>query len=764
MGGKRPRSLHNRGGFPRQCRDVVRPDRGAAVAVALALACVTGCVTLDPTTAERTQWREDRAIAFSTDDRAITYRHNGTVYVARAGGDEHRPVFTAPESTVVSSPLWAPGRRGLAFLTTSGLPTDSVGPQPCDVWFWPAPEEIWESSGGSGTDTVTLPEEWEPAPSRKIVRLACLHPMQIQAAALCAWHPDGRRLLCADSARGGGRQRLVAVDVATGMTTSVCPLEARSFAFRLSPDGLWLVCAVDDTAEEEAGLWLGPLSAEVDAWRRLDACPGPVLVPRLKLDGAPPGQGAILRDLRPRLGSWSPDSGRLAYFRVEDDAPSATTDSPPGTGRQPDTHTLVVISLVSPKEASQRVPLPRGFPSDLHWSPDGLRLGYMLETELSLMDAATGMVTPIAGLVEVKRFLGWSADGEGLSYVTPQTPFRTTWMPLPGQVRVTWGPAERHHLIVAEGAGTRPRSRFEGMNIASAQWGEAGPKISLWATYLPTVNLLPSGDPAAVLDLEEDAVRWFPTNVEEYAQVGHYYLLNDRYGEALTRYAEALGELGDGEAEASLRAQLRLWSGICELARGRLRQAGRHLDGFRTEFPFDEPDAAEEAEPTALPPGVARSLHADRVLLSTMLSMNQTALAERTAARLGSRQDGARRLQAHCFLALLEASVGSSDHFLDRLARRILPQALDPGVLPPAAGDALVTESLDTLRDPLLVRRTEPRALRTTARRLERLARRHGPSRRESARRMAAAAALLYRELGDPEAELATRRAGQVAE
>ena len=130
--------------------------------------------------------------------------------------------------------------------------------------------------------------------------------------------------------------------------------------------------------------------------------------------------------------------------------------------------------------------------------------------------------------------------------------FERTSMILPTGHRLVWAPARRHNLVLAMADGREPRSGFSLMNISSAQWGNQTEKLSFWATHLPTVSHLPPGDPAAVLDVEHDAIRWYPTDVAEYAQVGHYYFLNGQFGEAAKHYSDAINKLPEPEESRSV--------------------------------------------------------------------------------------------------------------------------------------------------------------------------------------------------------------------
>ena len=141
-------------------------------------------------------WEEDRGIPFSPDDEAIAYQHKGGIYVARTQGDRHHRIYSAPEAQpVLGSPQWAPDRRALAF-AVSGEEPDASGRLPYTIWYWPAPEELWDSARQqSRGDAATLPSHWRPAEPKRVVDAHARSSVQVRGGALFAWHPDGKSLL-----------------------------------------------------------------------------------------------------------------------------------------------------------------------------------------------------------------------------------------------------------------------------------------------------------------------------------------------------------------------------------------------------------------------------------------------------------------------------------------------------------------------------------------------------------------------------------------
>ena len=149
----------------------------ARVGVVLAVTSGCGCV-------EQGTWKQDRAIAFSPDDRAIAYRHQSSVFVARTEGEEHHRIYTAEPLVAISSPLWAPGRHALAFAVANDK-LDESHQLPYTIWIWRAPEAMWERTGKNPEgDTAVLPSNWIPPEPIKVVEPHVLDEVQIRAKPL----------------------------------------------------------------------------------------------------------------------------------------------------------------------------------------------------------------------------------------------------------------------------------------------------------------------------------------------------------------------------------------------------------------------------------------------------------------------------------------------------------------------------------------------------------------------------------------------------
>jgi hypothetical protein len=643
----------------------------------------------------------------------------------------------------------------LAFAVSGGEP-DETARLPYTIWFWPAPEAIWESvREQSQGDTATLPTRWSPAEPWKIVEAYSLASVQIRGGAVFEWHPGGESIVFLDE-DGAYRQSVRSVEVKTGATSEASPVRATSLAFSISPDGRHLLCAAEDPEADRSGLWLGPTGSGPDAWQRIESRPGPRSVPSLPVEAEREGEeDRLLLDLRPRLGAWSTRSTRLAHIRLPEGP-----DGEAAEGSPEPTHWLVISSV--PAQGEPHVIELRGaVPHDLHWSKDGVRVGFLAGRELVVADGTTGEAIRLGGVQRVEDFIGWSAMGDQMAYLTPADLFPAAHVMLPSGHSLTWQPAQRHNLVVARDDGTVPESRFSGMHITAARWAHTKPKLSFWATYLPTITELPPGDPAAVLDVEDGTVSWYPTDVHEYAQVGHYYLLNDRHREAADFYGDALERLGKGADEEDLAAQLHLWRGISRLQLGDRAGAEDDLSAFRGHVRSMADAEAREAAQAERPPAdwAGRpELEADRILLSTLLSMNHVPLAVREAERITEDPEPARSVQSHAFLGLIEQATGQVDRFAGRMVGNVLPGVLALEQADPERVELVVSMNLEILTSEEVLRRLSAETGRETVLGLLALSGSARASHPKAARNLALGTSILARDYRDVGSELEALR------
>ena len=647
----------------------------AMLSCALMLTVLASCRSSGPT-----RWEPERKIPFSPDDRAIAYTHRDAVYVARTQGDKHRKVFEAEPGQLISTPHWAPGQRGLLFAISDGAANESSGSIAYEVYFWAAPADIWtDDDTAADGDTVQLPERWTPGPTEQLFEATAMSAVQISADALFEWHPDGQQVIYLDTI--AGRQSVKSFDRQYGTSAKVAPISNRSLAFAISPNGEYLQVAAADSAATE--LWVGAPGESMSNWRRIEERAGPRTVPGEELPTTgPDGEPDWLFDLRPQLARWSPDSRWLAHVgRV-------AAEEEPDDGREA---VDVVLTPIDAPDRQQSISFPDDRLGDMHWDSGGTRLGFLDGKDLLIIEPSSGIRTELAGAFDVEQFIGWSKPGHRLAYLLNAESFASTGTLLPTGHWVRWAPAARHNLVVARHDGTMPQSRFNMMNIDAAQWGSQSAKLSFWATYLPTLSLLPPGDPAAVLDLDKNSVRWYPTDLAEYAHVGHYYLLNGEAAKAVDHYSDALekvGDLRDDEMQAVSR-NLHLWRGVAYYVSGNTVSAQREFIDAREHTVIDPDEVEGEWDPALL-----RALTADRDILSTIISMSYIPNADAYAREIISADTGMRRLQALCYLSLIHDSLGQHDAYTENLVEALLPALL---ASPVENSDELVDWYLDAL-------------------------------------------------------------------
>ncbi len=205
---------------------------------------------------------------------------------------------------------------------------------------------------------------------------------------------------------------------------------------------------------------------------------------------------------------------------------------------------------------------------DLHWRPDGARLGFLRGDETGtfhLADPADKSEHAI-GAGDLCNFLGWDAAGEQLAFVArqplPQDPAKTWAFLLLPDVR------SRNLVLVAPDADpAQTRTIFSGMQVTFPQWSPKESKLSLWATFRPPYRswlsymldlsadgqdplrglTLRPGDPALVLDPATGERHWKAIDAHEKTQVGHYHLLRREYAEAWRWYEQAAPAAPDAE-------------------------------------------------------------------------------------------------------------------------------------------------------------------------------------------------------------------------
>jgi hypothetical protein len=302
-----------------------------------------------------------------------------------------------------------------------------------------------------------------------------------------------------------------------------------ALVFDMDPTGASLIVAGGSAHPNAAldGLWL--TSLEIENWWHI---PQTHELARADINSS-------IERLRATMPAWTKDGDRFAF---------ATSTG--GQNEQPVQHKLR-LGNAAKREVEVLAEGPAPF-RDLHWSPDGERLGFIRGKEFGRMQCiqlrdrqATEIETPNA-----RRFAGWDHTGKRLAYVAAETPLPQdspwTTLLLPNR-------GGRDAVYLADADGKQPgKAVFSGLHVTFPQWSPKEETLSLWLTFNPTHRSLPSifmgaglrsGDPAATLDATNGTIKWMATNPYEKAQIGHYYLARREYDQAWTWYAEAEREL-----------------------------------------------------------------------------------------------------------------------------------------------------------------------------------------------------------------------------
>jgi hypothetical protein len=479
--------------------------------------------------------REDRTIHFAPDGRQVGFQHGRDgIFVAETEGAEPTRIFQPDEDVIaVSAPLWSPTDKRLLFTTAKNA---DKKPEQRDG----LPDES-DPAGDLHTARPTLYTCWlrsEPKPGQPLnvplFTVRCGHPGYVAANLAVRWHPDGQHILYVKQ-DDTGRYGLHELDLQTETSRQGFPHTGNDLIFDWAPDNVHLVCVLSDLTENaKAGVLIGKPGAD-DWWHLADS--GELLLPGLQ----------ELRDMFP---IWTPDSQRFAFvtrYRETDQSQIGYT---------------LHLGLLEQRTVTTRNcgPLPI---RDLHWRPDGARLGVLRGGETGVFH----LVDPIelseraVGEQEFCHFLGWDAGGEQVAFVARQ--------PLPHDPAKSWAflllpdvRARNCVLVAADADPARTTTVFSGMQVTFPKWSPQEAKLSLWATFRPAYrswlsNLLDlgadpqdplrgltlrPGDPALVLDPATGERSWKAINAREKTQIGHYHLLHREYAEAWSWYRQAAAE------------------------------------------------------------------------------------------------------------------------------------------------------------------------------------------------------------------------------
>ena len=151
-------------------------------------------------------------------------------------------------------------------------------------------------------------------------------------------------------------------------------------------------------------------------------------------------------------------------------------------------------------------------------------------------------------------------------------------------------------------------------------------------------------------------------------------------------------------------------------------------------------------------------LEADRVLLSTLLSMNQVPLAAREAERMAEDPEPTRSVQSHAFLCLIEQATGDVDRFAKRMVENVLPGVLALEEADPERVERVVSANLQILTSEEMLQRLSAQTGRETVRALLGLSAYARATHPKAARDLALGTSILARDYRDVGSELEALR------
>ncbi len=498
--------------------------------------------------------RENRTPEFSPDGKAVGFQHgrDGLFVWDEESGRAEQIYLPSKEVIAVSTPLWSPDGERLVFATAFLDPAKSSGQSETAA---PVPDAAWDAnpSGRQFPESPAFYDCWlcergpdrKISPPRKLFQAETNHVGMVAANFAVRWHPAGDRLLFIDRSQGDSQQ-VREFDLKNSRSQSAVPFEAKNLLFDWTPGGERLVCVLQDSkTPERNGIWIGR-PGESRWWQV------PFSNHTVRKSGGDPL--SRLRRLRP---VWSRDGKQFAFV------------APPSREDREASSTKVLHLGEWETQTTRELYRVRGSLRDLHWSPDGKSIGYLLGTEelkklrgmrLSLQISDCLMVQKVSEsspvpvtLRPVRNFAGWNNEGTSLAYTVPD--------PYGPKAEPCWAflllpiEAARDRVVIADAAGLHAeRDVFTGMRANFLNWSPQREKLALWATFSPSHAVLPlsnlglrPGDPAAILNVQTGEMNWMPINTYEKVQIGHSALQRKNYAEARRWYEEAQAEFAARE-------------------------------------------------------------------------------------------------------------------------------------------------------------------------------------------------------------------------
>jgi hypothetical protein len=519
--------------------------------------------------------REDRRIEFTASGDQVAFQHGSDgIFVADPKSGELHKVFDPDPSVIaVSTPNWSDDETRAIFATardatrpeavagsatTAGGPTNRATPA-----SGPAQPPAWEDAPAGRlfvaqriVYTCWFVERKENGIS-KPVRLfdaRCEHAGYVAANLAVRWDAMGKRVFFVDG-DGPLTHAVWVYDMESDHKRRLFPPNGQTtghVVFDLLGDGRHIVCVASGADMESSfsaaepkrgerhpatangskppssvsGIWLGSVEG-TDWWHMPESR-------QSERDNAIEGLSTLIAH-RPVC---SKDGRQLAFV---------------GDEKRVKDYLISSLFRADVKDKRvERVFTTSGDIHDLHWSPDGGRLGFVLveanASSLRVVDAHGQLQIPLGDRF-VREFAGWNATGDKLAAVSEKAPVAISATRFDLLIP---NPRAYDTVVIADGKGAE-RTILSGLQFTFPQWSPKRDQLSTWGTFQPSHLALTSemagglglgvglrrGDPAAIVDVSTGSIRWLAINGDEMAQVGNYYLAKHDPAQAREWYRKA---------------------------------------------------------------------------------------------------------------------------------------------------------------------------------------------------------------------------------
>lgn len=425
--------------------------------------------------------REDRTIEFSRDGKQVAFQHDREgVFIADSEGGQAIKIFQPDENVLATSrPLASPTDGRLLFATAQ--PLDETPPQ-LALSAGPVPAEGRIVSGGPIRFTCWLrdePQADQPAEVKKLFTATCGHVGYVSAGLAVRWHPDGKHVLFITTLKDRADQHSIfEFDLESEQTRRVFSDSGHAILCDWTPNGSAMTCVVGagpnygvKELPTTDGIWIGKPGDDESWWHVPES-------ESLSLGELP----SMIEALRASRPAWTQDDSRFAFVsRVKSDPPDEVTK-----------HRLHEVDYAT--RTIRTVTEAEGSFTDLHWSPDGRRLGFLTQPKNGLASLRilepTGEISDVAADQSPRKFAGFDATGRLLAYISASpmdVPSDSPWWAL----LLIPDPLSRDTVWIADAQATDSvREIFSGLRVTFSVWSPNERRLSLWLTFQPRYRSL----------------------------------------------------------------------------------------------------------------------------------------------------------------------------------------------------------------------------------------------------------------------------------